>query len=151
MEIARLRDDTPQKIREVDNRSKHLHRLLWEHAAVLARKTPNPIVSVFLQSLNEVIDLHSKRLAAYRNRVPLSIYLVLFIVSTITMSLLGYYFGTRKPKARILTVIVVLLVASVMWLILDLDQPRRGAIRASQQGLFELYEDLSQDATKKSF
>jgi len=151
VEIARLRDDTPQKIREMDNRSKHLHSLLWEHAAALGRKAPNPIISVFLQSLNEVIDLHSKRLAAYRNRVPLSIYLVLFFVSVVTMCLLGYYFGTRKPRARILTVIVVLLVASVMWLILDLDQPRRGAIRASQQGLFDLYQDLSQDTNKKSF
>jgi len=150
VEIARSKDDTPQKIHEADNRSKHLHSLLWEQAAALGRKTPNPIISVFFQSLNEVIDLHSKRLAAYRNRVPLSIYSVLFLVSAITMGLLGYYFGTRKPGARILTVIVVLLVASVMWLILDLDQPRRGAIRASQQGLFDLYEDLNQDATKKS-
>jgi hypothetical protein len=44
-------------------------------------------------------------------------------------------------------------VASVMWLILDLDQPVGGTIRASQQSLIELHQDLSQevqDATKKS-
>jgi hypothetical protein len=48
----------------------------------------------------------------------------------------------------------VFLVASVMWLIMDLDHPVRGTIKASQQSLIELHQDLSQtsrDATKKSF
>jgi hypothetical protein len=47
---------------------------------------------------------------------------------------------------------VALLVASVMWLIIDLEQPVRGAIKTSQQSMIELYQDISQtsqDATKK--
>jgi hypothetical protein len=35
-----------------------------------------------------------------------------------------------------------------MWLILDLDQPAQGAIRASQQSLIELQQDFEQDATR---
>jgi uncharacterized membrane protein len=127
--------------------------LIWSHAAALAREDPNPVISVFLQTLNEMIDLHAKRLAAFRNRVPLSIYGVLFIVSAITLGLVGNYFGTRGQRVRILTTMLAILVASVMWLIMDLDQPVRGAIRASQQSLIELHQDLSQesqDATKKS-
>ncbi len=153
VELARLRDESPEKILEVDNRSKRLHTLLWSHATALARENPNPVTSIFLQTLNETIDLHSKRLAAFRNRVPFAIYVVLFVVSIITLWLVGYYFG-RKHKAPILTTMVALLVVSVMWLIMDLDQPVRGAIRASQQSLIELHQDLSQeskDATKKSF
>jgi hypothetical protein len=78
---------------------------------------------------------------------------VLFIVSAITMWLVGYYFGTARQKRRILTTILALLVATVMWLILDLDQPARGVIRASQQSLIDLYQDLgetSRDGAKKS-
>jgi len=149
VEIISIKDDTPQRIQEVDSRSKHLHSLLWEHVVALARQTPNPITSVFIQSLNEMIDLHAKRLAAYRNRVPLSIYLVLFLVSIITMFWLGYYFGRRIQRARIFPLVVALLVGLVMWLILDLDQPRRGIIQASQQSLIDLYQDMSQDAMKK--
>jgi hypothetical protein len=74
IEFARARDESPQKVREVDNRSKELHSLIWSHAVALARENPNPVTSIFLQTLNEMIDLHSKRLAAYRNRVPLSIW-----------------------------------------------------------------------------
>jgi hypothetical protein len=153
VEIAGMADDAPEKIRGIDNRTKELHGLLWSHAAALARETPNPVISVFLVTLNEMIDLHSKRLAAFRNRVPFSIYLVLFGVSAITLWLVGYYFGSSKQRVRILTTMLVLLVASVMWLIMDLDQPVRGAIRTSQQSLIELHQDLSQesrDAPKKS-
>jgi hypothetical protein len=153
VEIADMADDAPEKIRGMDNRTKELHGLLWSHAAVLARENPNPVISVFLQTLNEMIDLHSKRLAEFRNRVPFSIYLVLFLVSGITLWLLGYYFGSPKQRVRILTTMVALLVASVMWLIMDLDQPVRGAIKTSQQSLFDLHQDLRQevqDATKTS-
>jgi hypothetical protein len=100
-----------------------------------------------------MIDLHSKRLAAFRNRVPFSIYLVLFVVSAVILWLVGYYLGSSRQRVRILTTMLALLVASVMWLIMDLDQPVRGAIRASQQSLLDLHQDLSresQDATKKS-
>ena len=153
VEIASTTDDTSEKLREADNRSKRLHSLIWLHAAALARENPNPITSIFLQTLNEMIDLHSKRLAAFRNRVPFSIYLVLFAVSIITLWLVGYYFGSRRQRVRILTTMLALLVASVMWLIMDLDQPVHGAIKASQQSLIELHQDLSQesrDATKES-
>ena len=100
-----------------------------------------------------MIDLHCISLVAFRNRVPFSIYMVLFIVSVIILWLEGYYFGTRRQRARILTTMVVILVASVMWLILDLDQPVRGAIRPSQQSLIDLSQDLgetSRDGAKKS-
>ncbi len=151
VEIANMTDDTPAKIVEIDNRSKQLHSTIWSQAAALARENPNPIISIFLQSLNEMIDLHGKRLAAFRNRVHFPIYLVLFFVSIITLWLVGYYFGRPEKGVRFLPMILVLMVTLVMWLIMDLDQPVRGVIKASQQSLVDLYQDLNQDATKKSF
>ena len=40
---------------------------------------------------------------------------------------------------RLLTTALALLVAAVMWLILDLDQPVQGAIKTSQQSIIELH------------
>lgn len=153
VEIGSRTEDDPEKILEMDSRSKQLHGLLWAHAAALARENPNPVISIFLQTLNEMIDLHAKRLAAFRNRVPFPIYLVLFIVSTITLLAVGFYMGAHRQRALLITAMLSLLVASVMWLIMDLDQPARGAIRTSQQSLLDLHQDLMQesgDATKKS-
>jgi RsiW-degrading membrane proteinase PrsW (M82 family) len=144
VEIARGMQDDPEKISEMDNRTKELTGLLWSHGAALARENPTPITSIFLQTLNEMIDLHASRLAAFRNRVPLAIYIVLFVVSVITLWLVGYYFGSHRQRVRVLTTLAALLVTSVMWLVMDLDQPVRGAIRTSQQSLFDLNQDLNQ-------
>jgi hypothetical protein len=74
-----------------------------------------------------------------------------FIVAITTHWLVGYYFGKPKQRTRVLTTVVALLVASVMWLIMDLDQPTRGVIRASQQSWIEVHQDLSQEPVEKSF
>jgi hypothetical protein len=148
VEIAGIKDDAPDKIREIDDRTKQLHGLMWSHAVVLARESPDPVVAVFLESLNEMIDIHGSRLAAFRDHVPFSIYPVLFIGSAIALWLVGFYFGMHGQRARILAVILAVLVATVMWLILDLDQPTRGTIKASQQSLIDLQRDLSQPSLK---
>jgi hypothetical protein len=142
VEVTSTKAPGPEKIREWDNRAKQLHGLLWTPAAAIARENPNPIDSIFLVTLNEMIDLHAKRMAAFRNRVPFSIYLVLFVVSSILLWLIGHYFASRRKRVRLLTTLLALLVASVMWLILDLDQPAQGAIKASQQSLIDLHQDL---------
>ncbi|MGO9611580.1 MAG: hypothetical protein ACLPX5_00885 [Dissulfurispiraceae bacterium] len=143
-------EDDPEKSREMDNREKKLQSMLWSHAAALARENPNPVISAFLVPLNEMIDLHTKRLAAFRNRVPLPIYVVLLIVSAVALWLIGYYLGAHRQKALMATGMFALLVASVMWLIMDLDQPVRGAITTSQQSLIELNQDLSQESGEAS-
>lgn len=150
VEVGSAANNNPEeKMRDWSERTNKIHDLLWSHAVALAKENPqSPIVAIFLQTLNDTIDLYGKRLAAFRNRVPPSIYLVLLIVSTITLWLVGYYFGRRK-RARTLTMLVVVLLVSVMWLIMDLDQPARGAIRTNQQALLDLQEDLARDQTEQ--
>lgn len=143
VKTASMTAATPEKIREADNRTKQIHSLLWSHAVAAAKESPTPITAIFLVSLNEMIDLHTTRLAAFRNRVPLPIYVVLFVVSAVAMWLAGFCFGSSAKRVRILTTTLVLLVVSVVWLILDLDQPTRGAIKTSQQSLTDLNRDLN--------
>lgn len=150
VESAGRMEDDPERIRETGNREKLLQNMLWSHAAALARESPNPVISTFLVPLNEMIDLYAKRLAAFRNRVPFPIYVVLLIVSAVALSLIGYYLGSHRQGALIVTAMLALLVASVMWLIMDLDQPMRGAIRTNQQSLIDLNQDLSQDSGRAS-
>jgi hypothetical protein len=143
VEIAGARSDGPEKLQALDARTKQLHTSIWSHANVLARENPSPVVAVFLLSLNEMIDIHAERLAAFRNRVPASIYPVLFISSAIALFLAGFYFGTSKQRVRILPMVFAVLIASVMWLIMDLDQPVHGTITASQQSLIDLSRDMN--------
>ena len=68
---------------------------------------------------------------------------MLFLISLMAMSLFGYYFRVRGGRPGTLAVVLALLIASVMWLIMDLDQPQRGMIRASQESLYDLYTDMN--------
>jgi hypothetical protein len=146
VEIAAMKDVSPEWFREMGQRSKQLHDSMWSKAAALASENPNAVVSVFLIPLNDVIDIHAKRMDAVRSRVPFSIYLVLIGISSVAVGLVGYYFGARRRRMRIPTMMFALLVAAVMWLILDLDQPFRGSITASQQSLIDLQQDLGPPA-----
>ncbi len=150
VEIAGRMEDDPEKIREMDKREKKLESMLWSQAAALARENPNPVISTFLVPLNEMIDLRTKRLAAFRNRIPFPIHVVLLIVSAVALLMIGYYLGSHRQGALIVTGMLALLVASVMWLIMDLDQPVRGAIRTSEQSLIDLNQDLSQESGEAS-
>lgn len=134
-----------EKVRRFDAAAKELHAAMWTEAVAAARASPTPVTALFLASLNEMLDLHDVRLAAFRNRVPLIVYLVLFLLSFIAMAVLGYYFRVRGSRARFLTITVGLLIASVLWLIMDLDHPVRGAITASQQSLVDLYTEIHRD------
>ncbi len=134
---------TSSRLREFVDRSKQLQETLWAQASVLAREQPNPVRGLLLQTLNQMIDISAMRLAAFKNRVPFSIYAVLFLVSVMAMWLFGYYFSMRRGRPGMLVILLALLIASVMWLIMDLDQPLRGAIRPSQESLSDLHADMN--------
>lgn len=125
------------------DRSKKLQDALWVRASALARQDQNAVRGLLLQTLNQMIDIGTARLAAFKNRVPFSIYAVLFLISLLAMWLIGYYFRVRGGRPGMLAIVLALLIASVMWLIMDLDQPQRGMIRASQESLYDLYADMN--------
>lgn len=139
---------TKEGVRRFDAEATRLHRAMWVRAAAIARRNQSDVVALFLETLNSTIDLHAKRLAAFKNRVPLTVYVVLLLLSFVAMTLLGYYFRVRGVRTRFLTIMIALLLASVLWLIMDLDQPSGGAIRASQQSLVDLDAGLSREAKR---
>jgi hypothetical protein len=58
----RVRNVAEARITEVMTGSEKLHEQIWSQAVAAAEKTPGSITTgLFLQSLNQVIDLHSKR------------------------------------------------------------------------------------------
>lgn len=91
--------------REIDveiRRSVELQRRLWEQAAALAERQPSSIVvGLYLQALNETIDLHTKRVTeTLRLRVPGIIWLVLYAITALAMAEMGYQTGLgglRRP------------------------------------------------------
>jgi hypothetical protein len=132
----------PEDLRRAVAESERLHDAMWSRAAALARANPDPLRALLLVAMNEVIDLHEKRLTAMRNRVPPIILVLLLGVSVITMASLGHAAGASGGRSLSTAFTFAMLVTFVIMVVVDLDRPERGLIRVSQQSLQTLRDGL---------
>lgn len=98
------------------------------------------------QSLNEVIDLYSKQRATLKNRVPKVIFVVIYTVAILSMGMVGYGAGMGGVRNLKSTMTAAVLIASVIFLIADLDPSTRGRITAHQDSLVNLRDNLAKTA-----
>jgi hypothetical protein len=144
----RIRGLTESGIADVLARSGQLQEELWSRAVDVAGRNPEAITTgLYLQSLNALIDVHSRRvLVGLRSRIPASIWLVLFGLCSIGMASVGYQAGLsetrRSPEMPILT----LAFAAVLFLIVDLDRAHEGVLRVGQQAMVDVLRTM--DATR---
>lgn len=118
---------------------------LWaETVAVASDKNANmAVVLLYVQSMNEVIDLHSKRvMAGLYYRVPAAVWLMLYVVLVLGMAAVGYQMGLSGKRRSRLIAALVFVFAAVFWLIADLDRPSEGLFRTSLQPLIDLQAKL---------
>ena len=127
------------------SRSEELHHRLWSQAVAAREKTSSPIFAgYFIQSLNEVIALHARRVrVALEFRIPGAIWYVLYAITTLAAASIGCHAGLTGASRPLVVTVFVLIISVVMLLIVDLDHPRRGALRVSQQVLVDLRRTMS--------
>lgn len=121
-------------------RSDELHRRLWDSAAALALRTPDSeIVALYLETLNQVIDLHARRLnEGWRVRIPTLVWAVLFLLTVLAMGEMGYQIGLSGKRRARTAPAFALAFAAVIVLIADLDRIGEGWLRVSQLPMEEL-------------
>jgi hypothetical protein len=121
-------------------RSEQLHVLLWKLVEQMtASESPNPVMSIYIASLNEVIDLHTTRLAAITTaRIPYTLYLAMYMVAMLALLMLGFHSGITGQRDIIVTVVLIFIFSTIMLLIIDLDRSWAGFLRTSQQPMIDL-------------
>lgn len=96
-------------------------------------------MGLFIQSLNSTIDLHATRVqVAVRNRIPGIVWAILYLVTILTMAGVGYHAGLARTSRSLAILMLVATFSAIMLLIADLDRPREGLLRVSQQALVDL-------------
>jgi hypothetical protein len=136
---VRLGATTGTPIEQVLRRSEEIHRELWTETVAAAEHDRSVPVGLFIQSLNEVINLHGAReMAALRNRMPLAVWIVLFAVALLAFFAIGYQSGLTKAVRSPTTLVLALAFSAVTWLVLDLDRPGEGFFRVSQEPMIQV-------------
>src|SRR5262249_51743302 len=125
-------------------RSEELQGRLWAQAVVAGEKSPTPITGLFIQSLNEVIGLHAKRVTmGMRNRIPVTVWVALYLTAILAMAGVGYHAGLTSTARTIATLALVVTFSGTLWLIADLDRPQEGLLKVSQQAIVNLQKSLA--------
>ena len=131
------------KVEQALVKSEELHNQLWVQAVAATEKDRTPITGLFVSSLNEVIDLHAKRvMAGLRSRVPGVIWIVLYVLAILAMVMMGYHSGLVHSRRSIAVIALVIGFSSVLYLIADLDRPAQGTLQVSQQSLMDLRKSM---------
>lgn len=120
---------------------------LWALSAAAAAQDQRSVTTgLFIQSLNDMIDIREKRQVALDNHVPEAVIYLLLAVSATALGLLAYGCGLSKKRRLRSNALFALLIALVLMTILDIDRPRRGLIEVSQDSLLRLKATLEQGA-----
>jgi hypothetical protein len=127
-------------VEQVLRRSDELHRDLWKEAEAVGQQHSNSIVvGLFIQSLNETIDIHAKRiLVSIQSRIPGVLWGTLYLVTILTMAGVGYYGALTNSRRSLALVVLVSAFSAILTLVADLDRPREGLLQVSQQAMIDL-------------
>jgi hypothetical protein len=118
--------------------------------SALAQDPRGVITALFIQALNDVNDLREKRLVAMEDHVPETVIYLLFTVSFVALGLVAYGCGLAGRRRLLSNATFALLIALVLTTIMDIDRPRRGLIKVSQESLIRLKANLDQDVRGSS-
>ena len=147
LEYADVVDDF-DRLQATRKQAARLQNEFWNLAVDSGLKEPSPVkAGLLLQSLNEVIDLESARWMAIQNRVPPTVIYVNCVVALLGTILVGYGFGREGQRQAFSTTMLVMAITVVLAVIVDLNQPRQGLIKGSQQPMVDLQHQL--ETTKK--
>jgi len=133
----------PAKLQRDVAASLDLQSRLWQQAIVLTAAAPQSLPAYrFVASLNELNNIHERRLTALRYHVPDTVMFVLIGVAIVGMGFTGYHAGVASARGRVATMMMAITVAVVIALIIDLDQPVRGLIRVPTQALVDAAQGI---------
>jgi hypothetical protein len=126
----------PSALSEIER----LHARIWSAALAGVEARPPSTLAV-LPPVNEVIDLHATRLAAGRKHLPGLVLGLLIACSALALAVIGYGGGMGSRRRVPLTLSLVLLIGTALWITVDLDHPRGGLMQLSDAPLEALEFD----------
>jgi hypothetical protein len=126
-------------------RSTKLQGQIWEQAVAACREANyQPATMLLLPALNAMIDITTTRTWAAMLHPPAVIFVMLCGMALAGSLLAGYGMAGAKSRSWVHKIVFAATLAVVVYVIIDLEFPRLGAIRvdAFDQALVELRESM---------
>lgn len=138
---------TEEKIEMLD-KTVLMQDQLWSQTMALRENDLSSVkTSLFIESLNEMFDLHNERVGAtFRSRIPRGIRLTLVFLAVASLLLMGYMDGlSGKIRSHFAIAMLILAFSAVLVLIVDLDRPPftdQRLLSVDHQALVDLQQSI---------
>lgn len=138
----KVASDTEQARQEIA-RSLEVQAKLWPATKLaLQGDVPVPVQTSIVQSINEVLDQHSRRVEIGFDRLPAVVLLLLVIIAATTLAVAANDAGRLGSMNRRRMNAFALILAALMLIIVDFDQPLDGLILGNSDSLVDLVQNL---------
>ena len=149
LEYARTRVVTPEsvssraKFNEALRRSLEAQAKLWPITErIVKSKRPGPIEASLVAAINQVLDMNTTRLTIAFDRLPQVILFMLLFVSGASLAIAGFNSGLSGRFSRWRMTVLALVLALVIFIIIDFDYPQQGFIRINQVPIQSTIADM---------
>lgn len=143
LRIAFYQIRSQEKLRSANTEMTALQAKMWATVSKQGLLEPNPLTSLVVSGMNDVLNSQGYTQASWWNRIPVSAWGLLVVIAISANILVGYSIRTERAKAGLLFVLP-LIVSISFFLIADIDSPRGGLIRLNPQNLLSLSESIAQ-------
>ena len=124
-------------------RSEEIHNQLWSIVRRQAGENSDPVLlGLFVDAVNDLIDVHSLRLIEDMSRIPGLMWLVFYGIAAISFFILGLVSSADGKRNPIAVVLFALAVGAILVLIVDLDRSQEGVVNVSQKALRDLQQQF---------
>ena len=136
----------PENVNSIIEQSLSIQDEMWKHAETVASSDLKnaDIVSLFIESLNETIDLQTNRVTvALVYRIPDIIWFAIIGLMVISMYVVGYLF-MKSHKSNFTIIMALSLAFSLVILMIITFDRSDGKVKLNQQPMIELQKSLNE-------
>jgi hypothetical protein len=125
-------------------RSEEIHGELWSIVEDNVRQgQESATMALLVDSINEVIDVHSLRLAAIDLRLPRLLGLVLYAATMLSFLLVGVASSADRKRDPLAILLFAMAFVAVLMIVVDLDRPQEGLLTISRAALSDLLRQMT--------
>ena len=136
------RSRNTRKLRQINVETARLQAEMWSVVVPPAVDKPTTVAALILTGMNDVLNSQGYTQASWWNRIPTGAWTLLFLISIFCNILVGY---VAHGRSGFLFLILPVALSISLFLIADIDSPRRGVIRTHPQNLEALAASLQSE------
>jgi len=135
---------SPDTVARIIKDSEAIQAEIWLEVLQMSKKEKLTVMdSLLVQAVNNVFDLHEKRVfAGLHNRIPANIWVALYAILILSMIGMGFSAGMSGKRSAVATFALAMSFSMVMFVIADLDRPTSGLMKADQTIMMSLAQRL---------